>query len=55
MCISCINTLLKVVSHYDLSGLSMSVMGFPKKRRIDGLVSVLSIFSGNLFLTLQSS
>ena len=32
MCILCVYTLLKVVSHYDLSVLSgMSVMGFPKK------------------------
>ena len=34
MCILCVNTLLKVVGHYDLSILSMSVMGFQK--RVDG-------------------
>ena len=31
MCILSVHTLLKVVSHYDLSVLSMSVMGFQKK------------------------
>ena len=31
MCILSVNTLLKVVSYYDLSVLSMSVMGFQKK------------------------
>ena len=31
MCILFVYTLLKVVSYYDLSVLSMSVMGFPKK------------------------
>ena len=30
MCIR-VHTLLKVVAYYDLSVLSMSVMGFPKK------------------------
>ena len=31
MCIMLVYTLLKVVSYYDVSVLSMSVMGFPKK------------------------
>ena len=31
MCILFVYTLLKVVSYYDLSVLSMSVMGFKKK------------------------
>ena len=31
MCILFVHMLLKVVSHYDLSVLSMSVMGFQKK------------------------
>ena len=30
MCTLCVNTLLKDVSHYDLSVLSMSAMGFQK-------------------------
>ena len=30
-CVFCLYTLLKVVSYYDLSVLSMSVMGFQKK------------------------
>ena len=33
MCMLCVNTLSKVVSHYYLSVLSMSVMGFQKKFR----------------------
>ena len=32
MCILSVYTLLKVVGFYDLSVLSMSVMGFQKKR-----------------------
>ena len=33
-CAFCLgNTLLKVVSHYDLSVPSMSVMGFPKQNK----------------------
>ena len=33
MCILCVYTLLKkVVCYYDLSVLSMSVMGFPKQK-----------------------
>ena len=31
MCIQSVYTLLKVVGYYDLSVLSMSVMGFQKK------------------------
>ena len=34
ICILCVNTLLKVVSNYDLSFLSMAMMGFQKKVRI---------------------
>ena len=36
MCILFVYTLLNVVSYYDVSVLSMSVMGFQKKR-LDGL------------------
>ena len=32
MCILCVNPLLKVVSHYDLSVVSMSVMCFPQQK-----------------------
>ena len=32
MCIMSVYTLLKVVGYYDLSVLSMSVMGFQKKK-----------------------
>ena len=35
LCIMCVYTLLKVVSYYDLSVLSMSVMGFQQKS-LDG-------------------
>ena len=31
-CVFCLYALLKVVGYYDLSVLSMSVMGFPKKK-----------------------
>ena len=31
LCVFCVCALLKVVSHYDLSVLSMSVMGIQKK------------------------
>ena len=39
-------TLLKVVSHYDFSGLSMSVMGFQKKvwMEVGGLSSIQFCF-----------
>ena len=50
-------TLLKVVSYYDLSVLSMSVMGFQKKvGGWVGGVSSVQVFLGFLqfFLTLQS-
>ena len=36
MCILSVYTLLKVVGYYDLSFLSMSVMGFQKRRSLDG-------------------
>ena len=41
MCILSVHTLLKVVGYYDLSALSMSVMGFPKKSldRVGGMSS----------------
>ena len=32
----CLYTLIKVVSYYDLSGLSMSVMGYQKKVGMGG-------------------
>ena len=35
-CLYIIISLLKVVGYYDLSVLSMSVMGFPKKVWMDG-------------------
>ena len=38
MCILSVYTLLKVVGYYDLSVLSMSVMGFQKKKFGCGLV-----------------
>ena len=45
----CVHTFSKFVSHYDLSGLSMPVMGFAKKVWIVGCA--LFIFFLN-FLTL---
>ena len=42
MCILSVHTLLKVVGYYDLSVLSMSVMGFQKKTLDGGWVSGLS-------------
>ena len=36
MCIPSVYTLLKVVGYYDLSVLSMSVMGFQKKVWMEG-------------------
>ena len=54
----CIYTLLKVVGHYDLSVLSMSVMGFQKKSLdgVGGWGELYPIFVGFLEkkLTLQS-
>ena len=38
----CLYTFLKVVSYYDLSVLSMSVMGFPKKSLDGGWVGGVS-------------
>ena len=35
LCVPTVYTLLKVVSYYDLSVLSMSVVGFKKKNWID--------------------
>ena len=46
MCILSVHTLLKVVVYYDLIVLSMSVMGFPKKK--SGWVSSIQFFSGFL-------
>ena len=40
MCILFVYTLLKVVNHYDVSVVSMSVMGFPKKCLDGGWVGV---------------
>ena len=50
MCIPC--TSLKVVGYYDLSVLTMLVMGF-KKKSLDGFVSAIQFIFG-IFLTLQS-
>ena len=58
MCI--LSTLLKVVGYYDLSVLSMSVMGFQKKKKfgwgMGGWGELYPNFFGflELFLTLQS-
>ena len=44
-----VHTLLKVVGYYDLSVLSMSVMGF-KKKKLDGggwVGSAIQVFFGN--------
>ena len=35
-CVFCLYTLLKVVGYYDLSVLSMSVIGFQKKKLVGG-------------------
>ena len=49
MCILSVYTLLKLVGYYDLSVLSMSVMGFQKKGRLDGGgVSCIQFFLGFL-------
>ena len=55
MWILSVYTLLKVVGYYDLSVLSMSVMGFQKKGWVGG-VSSIQVFFGifGIFLTLQS-
>ena len=44
MCILSVYTLLKVVGYYDLSVLSMSVMGFQKKKFGCGAVSSIQVF-----------
>ena len=41
-CVFCLYTLLKVVGYYDLSVLSMSVMGFQKKKVWMGWVGGVS-------------
>ena len=56
MCILSVYTLLKVVGYFDLS-LSMSVMGFQNKQKLDGCeVSSIQVFLWifGIFLTLQS-
>ena len=50
-------TLLKVVSYYDLSVLSMSVMGFKKsldRGWVGGVSSIVLFWIFGIFLTLQS-
>ena len=59
MCILSVYALLKVVGYYDLSVLSMSVMGFQKKKfgwRVGEWGELYPIFFGifGIFLTLQS-
>ena len=58
MCILSRSILLKVVGYYDLSVLSMSVIGFPKKSSdgVGGWGELYPIFFGifGIFLTLQS-
>ena len=57
MCIMSVCALLKVVGYYDLSTLSMSVMGFHKKNWMEGGWGELyPIFFGifGICLTLQS-
>ena len=48
MCILFVYTLLKVVSYYDLSVLSISVMGFQKKVCVGGGVSSIQFYFGFL-------
>ena len=54
MCILSVHTLLKVVGYYDLSVLSLSVMGFPNKIGwwVGGVSSIQDFFG--ICLTLQS-
>ena len=53
MCILSVYALLKVVSYYDLSVLSVWVMGFKKKfGRVGGMCSIQFYFG---FLTLMQS
>ena len=60
MCILFVYSLLKVVSYYELSVLSMSVIGFHKKIWMGvggwGGVRSMQVYFGflDLFLTLQS-
>ena len=46
MCILFVFSLLKVVSHYDLSALSMSAMGLKSLDRgwVDGVISIQFYF-----------
>ena len=49
MCILFVYTLLKVVSYYDLSVLSLSVMGFQKQKfgwRVGGCCELYPIYFG---------
>ena len=51
MCILFVYTLLKVINYYDLSVMSMSVIGFQKKSLDGGLVggvSPIQVFFGLL-------
>ena len=51
MCILSVYTLLKVVGYYDLSVLSLSVMGFQKKKKswmVGGWGEFFPIFFGFL-------
>ena len=49
ICILCVNTLSKIVSHYDFSVLYMSVMGFHNKNwRVDG-VNAIQFLSSNFW------
>ena len=49
-CVFCLYTLLKVVGYYDLSVLSMSVMGFKKKSLDGGWVGGVSSIQKKLCL-----
>ena len=50
MCILSVYTLLKKFGYYDLSVLSMSVMGFQKKKSLDGGVGGWSKLYPSFFL-----
>ena len=57
MCILCVYTLLKVVGYYDLSVLSMLVMGFKQKKfgwGGDRVSSIQFVLDFGIFLTFQS-
>ena len=45
-CIFCLYTLLKVVGYYDLSVLSMSVMGFQKTKKFGWVLNSIQVFFG---------